>query len=85
MGAKQQVLPLVQAAVQCAIQDADAYQMRITQLAEMAKSVAELKLALKNDPSGLPVIPLTVAARVGATAYSALAKVASASALAPFL
>lgn len=84
MDPKHQVLPFVQTAVTCAIDSADAYQRRVTELGDLAKAVAEARLAA-NDPSGMPVVPLTVAAKIAATAFAALAKASATGALAPFL
>ncbi len=85
MDAKPVVLTFVQTAIDCAIASADAYKARIAALAELAIATAEAKLALKKDPSGLPVIPVAELASANATAYAALAKLSSAQALAPFL
>jgi len=84
MDAKAQVLPLVRTATTSATDSAEAFQRRINELATLARTIAELKAAA-NDPSGLPVIPLTVIATTGATVYVALARVAAVQALAPFL
>lgn len=85
MDPKQQVLSYVSEAIDCALQAANAYKQRITELSELAENVAKLKVALKKDPSGLPVIPLTVVAKAGASAFTVAAQASSALALAPFL